>query len=133
MNPWSISEVLQACVDLAPVELYDAHVSCSRPFFYKSPTERQLQYLYDEFGASPGTLDMFADRPGDYVEKVREGIDKILPGKLRQVFHDPGSYDFSHYVVTIRPSPTNRHMFVSDPASLRVLKMLCDKYTEPPR
>jgi len=56
-----------------------------------------------------------------------ETINEIQPGQLRQAFYNPGSYDFSHLIVTIWPSLPNHYSYRTEFASWPIAKALWQK------
>jgi len=124
MSPWSISEVLQAYVDLVSVGFKSAHVFCSRQFFSNNPTERQLKKFYDDFSTSPGDLAEFSCHSDEYSVTLERTINKMEPGQLRQAIQNPGSLDFSHLIVTIWPVPPGQFSFEVQFASKHIIARL---------
>jgi len=128
MSPWSISEVLQAYVDIVSVGFKSAHIFCSRQFFSNNPTEHQLKDFYDDFNTSPRDLAIFSHRPTEYAALLEKMIDDIKPGQLQQTFQNPGSVDFSHLIVTIWPVLPDQFSFVVQFASKRTADLLWTKH-----
>ncbi len=126
MKSWSGSEVLQAYL-IPPLGIHHTNNFCSRNFFCKNITERQVWYLYNEFGAHPRALVQHSRNPDQYEHVVLGEINKLNPARIAHAFRVPGSYELFDYIMTIEPSPVGRYTYVTDIASRCVFKILWDK------
>ena len=113
---------------IQPLVTHDAHNLCSRPFLASNPTERQLWYLYDKFGASLRYLNGFAKRPKAYESLLLTEICKLKSTEIKGVFENPESYQLSHLIITLHPSPEDRTRYLVAPASPYVFELLLDKH-----
>ena len=112
------------------LEVHNPHVFCSRPFIgtMDSYTERQLWCLYNEFGANPRDLALYASNPTGYEGLILDKISKIDPRKLRYAIHNPDIEDASHSILIIEPSSTRRGVPEKRIASRRVFELLWEMY-----
>jgi len=111
-----------------PLGFYAAHILRSHSFLNPHATERQLWYLYHEFGASPRDLTQCVTRPNSYELKLTQKIQHLNPGDLPAIFKDPGSCSVSDFILTMYPSPEGHSKYIVAPASRRVLLLLWDKH-----
>jgi len=112
------------------LEVHDAHVFCSRQFLGHNFTERQLWDFHNKYGASPGTLVLYADKPATYKSVLRREITKMNLSLLRRIFKDPGFHRSSHFITTIEPLPPGRLDFKIKIASQHVLKLLWEEHIQ---
>jgi len=126
MEPWSLSEVIQAYVDLVP-RVPTAHVIRSRRFL-GGHTERQLRYLYEKFGASPRELVFYANVPAQYETLLHQEIDQLDPDCLHLIFRSPVFCGSSSLIITTKPSSADRLSFKRVVASRHVLNLLWEKH-----
>jgi len=93
-----------------------------------SCSERQLWYLFYQFGASTRALAVYGAHPDRYEEQLRQYIDEIHPDDLPYIFQNPGSSQNSHYIITIYPREVRRGSFGRKFASRRVFDMVWEKH-----
>ena len=86
----------------------------------------QFLRFYNEFGASPRDLAIYASDPAAYDGLVVEEIMAIKPADLRYISQNPAP--ISHRVFTIEPSPIGRDRFEKRIASRRVFELLWEEH-----
>ena len=129
MRPWSLLELIQWYAK-RPIGVYKTYTLYSRQFFTPSLTEYRLQHFYDRFGVSPRELDGLAKDQKAYEAHLLEEINEIPPADIRHLFNNPGSYQISHLLATLYPSPENRSMRIVVPASLHIFDLLLEKHLQ---
>ena len=107
---------------------HDIHIPYSRQLIPSNPTEHQLWYMHNHFGASLRDSVGYAKTPHKYESRLLADIDYINPTELREIFKDPGSHSASHFLVTLYPLPGDRTKCFVVPASLYVFRTLMKKY-----
>ena len=107
---------------------YNIHILHSRQLLLSEPTEDELWYMYNRFGASLRDSVSFAKTPQKYDSRLLADIDYINPTELREIFKDPGSHSASHFLVTLYPLPGDRTKCFVVPASLYVFRTLMKKH-----
>ena len=129
MKPWSISELFQVYVDSISGDSQPSRSTfCSRSFFGKKTTERQLWDFYNTFRASPGSAATYAHTPAHYESLLKEAIaTEATPDQVRAAIDDPGSVDLSHFIVTIFPSGPDSTTFRTTISSKYVFNLLWEK------
>ena len=90
-------------------------------------TSHQLWYLYNTYGASPGTLTSYSHKPAAYRDRVVRGIQGISPESLLCILRRPESDKSSHLFVAIEPSPNSRNIHEVRFVSRHVFEMLWDR------
>ena len=66
--------------------------------------------------------------PEPYKDELRRCIDEIKPDNLPHIFRDPGSFQNSHYIITVYPSEGRRGAFEKKFASRCVFDMVWEKH-----
>jgi len=102
---------------------------CSRSFLgEETHSERQLWYLFHQFGASTRALALYGAHPDRYEEQLRRYFDEINPDDLPYIFRNPASSQNSHYLITIYPQEARRSSFERKFASRRVFDMVWENH-----
>ena len=128
---WSFSEVLQAYVKIVPSVCHNAHIFCSRPYLLHK--ERELWYLYHEYGASVGALADFAHIPSSCRDMVIRDVKALsLDPESQTTLSNLHTHTISATSVIISPSPTSRSQSKVRIASRRVAGMLRDERSNSP-
>jgi len=70
---------------IQPLGVHDAYIFYSRRFFIGNPTERQLWYYHDRFGANPRDLAGLIKLPDPYISRLIEQINRIKSADLRHL------------------------------------------------
>lgn len=102
---------------------------CSR-FLVESvpPSEKGLWYLHFTYGASPGNLFLFADRPHRYDKVVISEINKLSPSDFTKLVRSvDNATDGSHYLISTGPLSSDRTMSERKVASSYILGECCKK------
>ena len=135
MKRWSISEVLQAYVDL-PYCFHNTHVLCSRSFLGDSApyTERQLWHLHEVYGASTRALARHARNPTNYERAVAEQVRSLeSPTAMGNAVMSQYSDDSTNLFVVFDCSETSRTEYSKTFASKSVFQKWWDQYwAQPP-
>ena len=128
MKRWTFSEVLQAYVDLS-LGTHNTHIFRSRSFLGDGArTERQLWYLYNEYGAAPRALATYAGKSAFYKAEVTKQVDAIAPHVLQQALQSQDSDKSSHLIVVIDTLPNSRIFPAKSIASRHIFAMLWDRH-----
>jgi hypothetical protein len=91
------------------------------------PSETELWYLHERYGASLRDLFVFANNPRRYHERVVSEIKKLSPSGLTELLKSAdGSTDDSHYVMSTGPLPTDRTRAERRIASPYILEKCCE-------
>ena len=141
MKTWSFSEALQAYVEPPPPPSVCITTFTSSAADHSSDPvpphkERQLWYLYHEYGAHVVALANYAHIPSDYENWVFEHVE-VLWRDLSQYPKSPISpdgtlpflcnHDSCHLAVVMEPSPTSRSVPKYRIASPRIAEMLQER------
>jgi len=108
----------------------ETHVLCSHPFIgiRGSYTEQQLWELYVKFGASPGSLALYASAPDTYESLVTRQIMGARSDDLRCASCDPEA-PFHHIFVTW-PLPDRRDISQQTIVSRYVFELLWENHLQ---
>ena len=117
------------------MDVYDAHISCSCSFLRNSAphTERQLLYLWNEYGASPRALTYYARDLAIYEADVADQVWSMYPRALQYILNSPNCEDSSDLIVVVDPLPNSRLKCCKKIASQSIFEGLWDgRLVHPP-
>jgi len=94
----------------------------------RPPTEKQLRHLYALYRPSPRSLFVYARNPHQYHTWVSSEVNNLSFSRLTKLLQSPDdATKTSHYLLSTRPSPTDRTVAERTIASSYIVEIFCQR------